>query len=343
MEKKYLILTVGGACAPLVNAIASEKPHFVYFICSGGKAGSHRVVDGPGTPCAQSKGGDELRLPSIVAQTRLAESDYKTVLVDDPDALNECYEACCRVEKEIHTEAEQSGHRPLIIANYTGGTKTMSAALLLYSVHRGWELKCNVGPRQDLIKVRVGDVPMRVHAGRVLVDRHLGMVEHFLAGFHFAEAADFLTNVLSQEEVPRRARDSLIACRNLCLGFNAWDRFEHAEARYLLEPHARHCSAHFVFLKRLLGETKPHTGYEMVEDLIYNARRRAVQQRYDDAVARLYRAVEMLAQKRLQISYGIETSDVDLSKVPDPFKSVCHHQAANEEKIKIGLTLTYQC
>ncbi|MDB9309098.1 hypothetical protein PN471_10700 [Aphanizomenon sp. CS-733/32] len=40
-------------------------------------------------------------------------------------------------------------------------------------------------------------------------------------------------------------------------------------------------------------------GYEIVQDLILNAERRATQQRYDDAVGRLYRALELLAQIRL--------------------------------------------
>ena len=62
--------------------------------------------------------------------------------------------------------------------------------------------------------------------------------------------------------------------------------------------------------------TKGH-GYEIVEDLLLNADRRAQQQRYDDAVGRLYRALELTAQLRLKLAYQIDTGDVDLAKLPE--------------------------
>ena len=57
---------------------------------------------------------------------------------------------------------------------------------------------------------------------------------------------------------------------------------------------------------------------ENVVDMIENARRRIVDQgRHDDGVARLYRAVEMYHQWRLQELDSLATKDVDWSKVPD--------------------------
>jgi CRISPR-associated protein (TIGR02710 family) len=51
-------------------------------------------------------------------------------------------------------------------------------------------------------------------------------------------------------------------------------------------------------------------GWELVEDLLANAERCAHRGRYDDAVARLYRATELLAQIRLRRVYDIQTGDV---------------------------------
>lgn len=59
------------------------------------------------------------------------------------------------------------------------------------------------------------------------------------------------------------------------------------------------------YILALVAITKENGGYEQVQDLILNAERRAVQERYDDAVARLYRAVEMVAQVRLQSEWGL--------------------------------------
>lgn len=340
MIEKCLVFTVGGACAPIVNAIKCCNPDFVYFICSEGPNGSRTLVDGPGTPCTGDK-PDRL-LPSIVAQTRLDRQKYRIFTLKNPDDLDECYGVCQEVEKDIQSQTQQPGHKIHVVANYTGGTKTMSSALVLYAIHRRWELQCNVGPRRDLIKVRVGDNPARVSTARVLMDQHITMLETLVKGYHFAEAAEYLTQLLIRGEIPKEKQRTIGTCHNLCLAYNAWDRFEHGEARDLLEPHARHCPKHFVFLKRIVGEIKDHTGYEKVEDLLYNAERRAIQKRYDDAVGRLYRAVEMLAQTRLRQSHQIDTSDVDITKIPEAWRKDYSGFTTEDGKVKIGLYQAYQ-
>ena len=53
--------------------------------------------------------------------------------------------------------------------------------------------------------------------------------------------------------------------------------------------------------------------YYVLASLISNSRRRAEETKYDDAIARLYRSLELISQIRLKNEYGIDTSDVDLS------------------------------
>ena len=52
--------------------------------------------------------------------------------------------------------------------------------------------------------------------------------------------------------------------------------------------------------------------YYVLGSLINNARRRADENKYDDAIARLYRSLELIAQIKLKKEYNINTSDVDL-------------------------------
>ncbi len=55
-----------------------------------------------------------------------------------------------------------------------------------------------------------------------------------------------------------------------------------------------------------------------VEDLVANAERRAREGKYDDAVTRLYRATEMVAQVRfLKKPLECTTSEVPVEKVPE--------------------------
>lgn len=64
------------------------------------------------------------------------------------------------------------------------------------------------------------------------------------------------------------------------------------------------------FLSEGEEDTKP---YYVLASLISNARRRAGETKYDDAIARLYRSLELISQIRLKNEYGISTSDVDLA------------------------------
>ena len=107
MIKKVLIFTVGGRPAPIIDAIKLFKPYFVYFLAT---KNSVVKIDGPGV--------------SIVNQTNLQKSKYKTIIVDADD-MDECYKTL----REIDTELMEKISDADVIANFTGGTKTMSASL----------------------------------------------------------------------------------------------------------------------------------------------------------------------------------------------------------------------
>ena len=56
-----------------------------------------------------------------------------------------------------------------------------------------------------------------------------------------------------------------------------------------------------------------------------NAQRRSDQGRFDDAVARLYRAIEAMAQYRLQEKYQIDSAKVDISFLTPKLKEKYSH------------------
>jgi CRISPR-associated protein (TIGR02710 family) len=74
-----------------------------------------------------------------------------------------------------------------------------------------------------------------------------------------------------------------------------------------------------------------------VEDLLLNAERRAQQQRFDDAVGRMYRALELTAQTWLHLKHGLNTSDLDVAHLPEPLKSDWERLATPDGKLQIGL------
>ena len=114
-----------------------------------------------------------------------------------------------------------------------------------------------------------------------------------------------------QLELSAESRTQVRKINDYCHSFDDWDRFNHKEALQLIQPYMNQPKIRSLgmFLKRIISsraeidEQFSSTGnvkclchgYEIVEDLLLNAERHANQQRYDDAVGRLYRALELLA------------------------------------------------
>jgi CRISPR-associated protein (TIGR02710 family) len=61
-----------------------------------------------------------------------------------------------------------------------------------------------------------------------------------------------------------------------------------------------------------------------------------------DAVARLYRLCELIAQFRLWHQHEIDTSDVDMSKVPESVKEKLERYRNEKGKVQIPLQTSYE-
>ena len=87
------------------------------------------------------------------------------------------------------------------------------------------------------------------------------------------------------------------------------------------------------YLKRLEAG---NISLPMVEELVANAVRRAEEGRYDDAVARLYRALEMVAQAQFMEKYGRSTSRFPFTGLHDKLKPAYQHRKNKDEVVDLG-------
>ena len=76
----------------------------------------------------------------------------------------------------------------------------------------------------------------------------------------------------------------------------------------------------------------------LIFDLIMNAERKANQWRFDDAAARLYRAIEAMAQYRLQKKYGVDSAKVCISSLTPELKKKYKH---GDSPVKLALQDNY--
>ncbi len=329
-----LFITVGGSPSPIITAVETLKPERVLFICSEGARGSVSQVIGEGKPCEIRQGAEVVdRLPNLPTYLGLGErfnQETDLVTLTDPDDLSEAYELVTQKIREV----KQANPEAQLVADYTGGTKTMSLSLGAAALDYGMSLYLTTSRvRENLFRVERGQSTSRATSSTVTIERTLSQeLPRFLQQYNYGGAIALLNTLLTTYELPRDQRRRIQELQDICTGFDTWDRFDHLEAWSLLSMTMNRIQAHGLALKRVLNsragidpqfiapDSIPGHGYELVEDLLLNAQRRAQQQRYDDAVGRLYRALELLAQIHLKLKYDIITGDVDLPKLPESLR-----------------------
>jgi len=346
--KRILILSVGGSSEPIINAINFYKPDFVYFFCSSGHRGSAITIDGPGEPCGNKskskcpKCGHEYYLgnpkgKAVAFKVGLSKDKYEVIGVDDPDDLNLCYSTLVSLSKSIKKKYPDAQ----IISNYTGGTKTMSAAIALVSIIVGeWDLSINKGPRLDIIKVRAGDTPVVINKWQIFGEQQLKLAVKALRNYDYSLAETIVSESLLHPLEPQFEK-KLLKIRQLCTAFNYWDRFEHKKALELLQPYGKDFSIYIINLKKILRKIKAN-GYELVYDLLNNAERKAHQKRYDDAIARLYRATELFAQIRMEMTKGYKWGELSINELEEGLRPEYNKYARENEKTLLGLRQDYE-
>lgn len=342
MNDTVLLCTVGGSHQPILKAIESAEPRHVCFFCTDrdpetGKPGSIVQVTGAGNVIKVGFGDDKPTLPNIPAQAGLGCDSFEDRIVPADD-LDGAYAVMRRAAAEL---AERFPGAQLI-ADYSGGTKTMTAALVCAALERDdTELQLVAGARADLVRVRGGtERAMSASVARLRLNRAMAPYLDAWRRFAYHEAADGLDGIrigAGDADIPR-----LALARGLSRALARWDDFDHPGALELLETYAGRVaplySALLPALRCLTRETE--TGHEPVRlwDLWWNAERRAHQGRYDDAIARVYRLIEWTAQWQLFARLGADTADFPRDRLPADVDA----RPDRDGKIKIGLWSAWQ-
>lgn len=317
--KSILVCTVGGSHQPIVTAINDARPDYTLFVCSGkdpgtGRAGSDVQIIGTGLVIKAKHDDPKATLANIPAQTGLSPGAFEVIIVpaDDLDG------AVASIRKAFAAIGERFP-QARIIADYTGGTKTMTAALVTAVLETdSIDLQLVTGNRADLVKVRNGtEYSASANIDAIRLERAMAPFLGAWRRFAYDEAALGLAAIRIPGQDPLRRR--LFRARDLSRAFAAWDRFDHDEALRILDIYAAvisHDLGKHLGVLRALVETSEQQEPLRLFDLWHNAERRAAQGRYDDAVARLYRLLEWTAQWLLRSRCGIDTSDIQPDRIP---------------------------
>lgn len=316
---RVLIVTVGGSPEPILKAVELHQPDEVIFACSAPPCESPSLeqVIGEGTPCCHRDGKETVWRPNLVSQLGLSgfREDLQLIGLPEPDDLSDCL---LRLRAFVQTLPQRFSQLNLC-GDFTGGTKSMSAALAFTLIDQKATLSVVSGRRDNLVKIErseglriVDPIPLLAH--RLIEERLPPLLEA-----HFYDRARSLLVDFQRDHSDRLSPDQDQALAALIAQLQVlvlWDRFRWREALDLAEEinFAGICQELWSWWLRVEASTdwdpeQPPavsiTGYELVQDLLLNAERRGRGGWFDDAVARLYRASELLAQTYIHLELGL--------------------------------------
>lgn len=252
--------------------------------------------------------------------------NFEMVKLDNIDDFQYCYSKM--KEKVVECEGNE------IYMDYTSGTKTMTMSIAVISILFHKTLTLITGKRgENGIVISKTERISEQNLYSVYDDQLLEKVKEQFNKYKFEAAFETLKEVVSLEEKDRFYYQTIIEA------YNSWDKFEHSEAYEKLSE-INGFGTNKGFLGILLGSDREPEIYFII-DLLNNAARRIEEGKYDDALVRLYRTMELIGEYRLKSVYNISSSDVDLDilkkKLPEIKITLYGKFKGKDGKIKLTL------
>ena len=354
---KVLVASVGGSPEPVIYSIEHQQPEYIIYFVS--QETRKEVWD------------------KIEPQLNHKPQDRDIVVTKDSQDLVASVRTLLQQVPSLLTEWEISLDQ--VIGEFTGGTKAMSSALVLVLSEYGAIFTYVGGEKRDKdgLGVVIGGNEKMFHLANPweeLAIRELREIEDKFNSYQFSIAQEKSEQTAERTE---KMRSFFKALANVCQAYSNWDKFQHNKAINLLntaygifqkiEGFGHESISEFKsqldenlsFLKKVeaennsLLERKNSKGICadteqllneqcLIRDLLANATRRAEQERYDDAVARIYGAVEKIAKIKLKFSYNIDNSRVYSQQIPEgTFKNDLFQNNKFKEPFKLPLQKSF--
>ena len=317
MNKTALILTIGQATEPSIIRINKLKPDFVYFIHST-KSKENALF--------------------IIEETAI--KDYKFKLLDNHESVDDSF------VKSLECISELKSQNYEIICDFTVGTKPMVSGLVM----AGYETRCRCVYLGESDENSRHDGMGPVISGQEKNKNQENPYENyaineFRSGREFFDKCQFIAayeNFVNAELKLKfddlRQRSKLFT--KIVRFYDAWDKFndslDDVELNRFLEDFIlnkiegdtnlkeyfvneipdfyRQMMKNKVFLDKKISKRTSSSIEYYLPDLLNNAGRRISEGKYDDAVARLYRAMELISQIRLNQYNVLDNDSIDEDK-----------------------------
>ncbi len=297
----------------LAFAIMGHSPDKVIFF---GSEKSERTIEAVKTQYRKEKGEE------------LGNEKCEFVKINKIDDFYDCYTS---IEEKIK---EYEKHE--IIIDYTSGTKTMTTSAALVAMLYQKKLFITSGKRGENGIVIPGTEEIKSQNLFAAYDKYaFDKAKEAFNSYRYADAKNYLMQIVAMEE-----KEDYI---KIVEAYDLWDKFNHGKAKQLMDEiksKGTTFNLNKSFLGKLHGEKEKPVETYLIPDLLNNARRRMEEGKYDDAVARLYRCVEMIAQYRLKSVYGLDPSEIQFADLETkPVDNLRKYENKKDEKGIIRLAM----
>ena len=266
---------------------------------------------------------------------------YEFIQIDDIDSFNKYFTTIKSCVNDLEEEY-------YIVIDYTYGTKTMTMSAAMVSMACRKELIFVSGERENGIVVRGSEEVKNQNLFPIYDSLLLEKIQDAFNANRY-ETAKSLLSELVDPKINKEAYYKLINSYSYFDDVNYADAYESFDYKLFSEEWPD-LSDDFLknikSLKILNKETQSQKIYYVLASLINNARRRYEENKFDDAIARLYRSLELIGQIKLE-EYGLDSSDIDLEKlkefnIDEKFINGLKSLRASDGKIKIGLIKDFE-
>ncbi|MCD6474476.1 MAG: TIGR02710 family CRISPR-associated protein [Thermoplasmata archaeon] len=304
--KKALIITVGVGVGENKESVTDSLAHAIYYSIKGSSPNIVYFV-----VTKESKNATIPKLKDYMGKL----PSHRFVLLDneEKDDIEEAYKKI----KKIIEDLKNKGYE--VTVDFTSGTKAMSAGAALAANKELVNLKYISGKREGGTVVKGKEKAIEIFPTEFFIDVQEDLIKRLFNNYQYdacLEAISTLKKATSEKEVVEK----LETYQKIVEAYSLWDKFNHHKAWEILK-NIKSDGVDIAQNKKFLGmlnskkENDEIVEEFLIADLLNNAMRRIEEGKYDDAVARLYRCIEMIAQYRLKKEYGIDASNVDTWKL----------------------------
>lgn len=292
-----------------------------------------------------ASGDSEANARRLRELCQMEQKDLHVKTVEKEDDLNECYRVADEAIQELLGRDYQPGE---ISADITSGTKTMTASLAIAAALRGVPIRYISGQRDGGIVVPGTEKIMESGAFRARAALQIEIARSLLRELRFDGATRVLEGVDDRHLSDNGMREKRVLIE-LTVAFQKWDLFDHqgflkayGEAEKDRVPEELMVPKETLArLEELAKMDSNRPDATRLADLFNNASRRFREGKFDDAVARLYRCLEMAAQIQLRDKHGIDTADVKPERIPPGLQGQFPPPDPRTKKIQVGLRHDY--